>query len=217
MTPFELNPEKKDGLSVLCFGAHSDDIEIGAVSTILRIGRTYPDSDITWVVFAANGKRADEARRSANHCTSSFSRRQIEVHDFRDGYLGSHTAEVKSRFEALKSKVQPDIIFTHYRNDAHQDHRLVSDLTWQTFRNHLIFEYEILKYDGDLGVPNVFWPASPEDVDEKLRVLDKYFPSQSGRTWFTEETFRSLMRLRGIECNSQSGYAEAFYARKIVL
>jgi LmbE family N-acetylglucosaminyl deacetylase len=217
MPPIELRVGERDSLSVLCLGAHSDDIEIGAISTILRIGRTYPNSDITWVVFGADSERATEARRSANHCTSNYSRNQIDIHDFPDGSLGSHAVEIKSCFEALKTSVRPDIIFTHDRGDAHQDHRLISELTWQTFRNHLILEYEIPKYDGDLNAPNVFWPASREDVDAKLRVLAEYFPSQLARSWFTPETFRSLMRLRGIECNSQSGYAEAFYARKIVV
>ena len=217
MTPFELKLGKKDNLSVMCLGAHSDDIEIGALSTILRIGRTYPGSRITWVVFAASPERAAEAKRSADHCTSGFPRRQIDIHDFQDGYLGTHLAEIKSRFEELKNTVQPDVIFTHYRGHVHQDHRLISDLTWQTFRDHLILEYEIPKYDGDLGVPNVFWPAGAEDVEEKLRILAEYFPSQSTRSWFAPETFRSLMRLRGMECNSQSTYAEAFYARKIVI
>ena len=117
----------------------------------------------------------------------------------------------------LKGDVSPDLILTHWHGDAHQDHRLVSELTWNTFRDHLVIEYEIPKYDGDLGRPNVFVPLERPVCEEKLNLLFAAFESQRAKRWFDRDTFLGLMRLRGMESNSPSGYAEGFHARKLVV
>ena len=207
-------PRDKDApLSVLCLGAHSDDIEIGCGGTILQLARRYPNCTFHWVVFSAAGVRAAEAQRGA----ALFAGLESPLlKSFRDGCFPLVGAEIKEVFEELKSTA-PDIIFTHYRNDAHQDHRLVSELTWNTFRDHLILEYEIPKYDGDLGQPNVFVPLESGECEKKVRSIIDTFSSQQVKHWFRSETFLSLMRLRGMECNAPSGYAEAFYSRKMVL
>jgi LmbE family N-acetylglucosaminyl deacetylase len=209
--------EKKDGaLKILCLGAHSDDIEIGCGGTILRLIEEYPGCTFHWVVFGATGVRKTEAQRAAE----SFAGARLEhllLKDFPDGFMPYVGSEVKSTFEELKQTISPDLILTHRRKDAHQDHRLLSDLTWNTFRNHFILEYEIPKYDGDMGQPSVFMPLTSETTQTKIRYLMDTFESQRGKNWFEESTFQSLMRLRGMECNSPSGYAEAFYCRKLVL
>jgi len=202
---------------LLVIGAHSDDIEIGCGGTLLRFTREYGDLEVNWMVLSAHGQRADEARRSAETILSRVERRQILVHSFRDGFLPYEGAAVKECFESLKQQVQPDLILTHYGKDAHQDHRLVSELTWNTFRDHLILEFEIPKYDGDLGRPNVFVRLDEEIAQHKFEHLDAHFPSQRDRHWFSEDVFRSLMRLRGMECNAPGRYAEAFYSRKATL
>ena len=203
--------------SILCLGAHSDDIEIGALATILGLARKYSSAQVTWVVFSARGERAEEASASADHCTGGYSAADILLHEYRDGYFPQQVGPIKSEFDALKQRCNPDIIFTHNRSDRHQDHRVISDLTWQTFRNHLILEYEIPKYDGDFGVPNLFNSVSQDLCDEKLLVLERYFSSQRSKSWFTSDLFMALMRLRGMECNSNTALAEAFYCRKLVL
>lgn len=202
---------------ILCLGAHSDDIEIGAVATLLGLADRYSQARIDWVVFGAGGIRREEALASAEYCTDGFSDAQIEVLGFRDGHFPMQAGAIKEAFEVLKRRCEPNIIFTHYREDRHQDHRLISDMTWQTFRNHLIFEYEIPKYDGDLGVPSVFSKTSEHLVERKLEILDRFFATQRNKGWFAPETFSALMRLRGVECQSESGFAEAFYCRKLVL
>jgi LmbE family N-acetylglucosaminyl deacetylase len=201
---------------LLVIGAHSDDIEIGCGGTVLRLVREYPDLEVTWAVFSGLGERAAEARSSSEAMLSTAARRDIVIHSFRDGFLPYSGADVKDTFEELKARVEPDLILTHYGQDAHQDHRLVSELTWNTFRDHLILEFEIPKYDGDLGRPNLFVRLDDEVARAKVEHLLEHFPSQHGRRWFTEELFRSLMRIRGMECNSASGYAEGFYSRKAV-
>jgi LmbE family N-acetylglucosaminyl deacetylase len=217
MRASSLNLQSSEVPTILCLGAHSDDIEIGALATILGLAGKYPSAHIFWVVFSAIGDRKDEARASAEYCVKGFGASDILLHEFHDGHFPQETADIKSKFEALKADCKPDLILTHYRDDRHQDHGVISDLTWQTFRNHMILEYEIPKYDGDFGVPNVFSPASTEIRDEKLAVLEKYFGSQRSKSWFTADLFSSLMRLRGMECNAPSGFAEAFYGRKILI
>lgn len=204
-------------LRLLCIGAHSDDIEIGCGGTILEWLSTYPHVEVTWVVLCASGARATEARDSANALLREAKRVNIVLCDFRDGYLPVQFTEVKTRFEELKVSENPDVIFTHCLHDRHQDHRLAAELTWQTFRDHLIFEYEIPKYEGDLGQPNLFVPLSTSVGKGKVEHLIGHFGSQRSKTWFRPETFSGLMRLRGIECRANSGYAEAFHVRKAVL
>jgi LmbE family N-acetylglucosaminyl deacetylase len=203
-------------LDILCLGSHSDDIEIGCGGAILHLADQYPGSRFHWVVFSATGVREAEARRAAEMFAGNNLQEPI-LKSFQDGFMPFSGGEVKAIFEELKGKVSPDVIFTHHRNDAHQDHRLIAQLTWNTFRDHLILEYEIPKYDGDLGQPNVFVPLSPDVCQKKVRFIMDAFQSQHAKRWFDESTFLSLMRLRGMECNAPSGYAEAFYGRKLVL
>jgi LmbE family N-acetylglucosaminyl deacetylase len=217
MIQLRLNSEATRTLNVLCLGCHSDDIEIGCGGTILRIAEQYPESVFHWVVFSAHGVRRAEAQRAAALFVDDHTRlRGPLLKDFPDGFMPFVGSEVKKACEELKA-ISPDIIFTHNRKDAHQDHRLVAELTWNTFRNHLILEYEIPKYDGDLGQPSVFVPLPVEIYQKKVRYIMEAFQSQHPKGWFDPETFLSLMRLRGMECNASSGYAEAFYGRKLVL
>ena len=202
---------------VLCLGAHSDDIEIGAGGTLLKLAERAGDLEICWVVFSALGARADEARLSADDFLSGIGRKQIKIGSFRESYFPSEWPSIKEWLEEIKVNFVPDIVFTHYRDDRHQDHRILSDLAWNTFRNHLILEYEILKYDGDLGQPNVFVPVSEQLCTRKIELLMKHFQTQSTRHWFTSDTFEAIHRIRGIECVSPTGRAEAFYCRKMLL
>lgn len=200
---------------VLCLGAHADDIEIGAGGTVLRLLQEHREVKVHWVVFSANGPRRLEAERSAALFLERARNRTVVTLDFRDGFFPSQGEAIKEAFEALKAEIDPDLILTHTSDDAHQDHRLINSLTWNTFRHHSILEFEIPKYDGDLGRPNVFVPLAAETCREKIRHLLEAFPSQMGKHWFTDETFRSILRLRGIECGSQ--YAEAYFVRKLLL
>jgi LmbE family N-acetylglucosaminyl deacetylase len=202
---------------VLAIGCHADDIEIGCGGTLLMLARAYPELEVDWVVLAAEGSRADEARASAKGFLAGFANSRVQVFGFRDGFLPYLGGDVKDAFEALKGRVDPQLVLTHTGYDFHQDHRLACELTWNTFRNHAILEYEIPKVDGDLGRPNVFVPLSADLVEEKLALLERFFPSQAGRHWFDRETFLGLMRLRGMECVAPDRYAEAFTARKTVL
>lgn len=204
-------------LSLLCLGAHADDIEIGCGGSVLRLLLQHPGSSVRWVVFSAAGERAAEARESAERFLAQAAAREVMVSGFRDGYLPAAQESLKAVFEQIKGKVVPDLVFTHYREDRHQDHRIISDLTWQTFRDHLVLEYEIPKYDGDFGQPNGFIPIPDEMRRRKVEHLLAAFPSQRAKSWFTAETFLGLMRLRGIESGAPEGYAEGFYARKAVL
>jgi LmbE family N-acetylglucosaminyl deacetylase len=202
---------------VLAIGCHADDIEIGCGGTLLTLARSNPDLEVDWVVLAAPGERGDEARASAAAFLAGVGTARVEVHDFRDGFLPYVGGAVKEVFEALKSRVDPQLVLTHTGYDFHQDHRLACELTWNTFRDHLIFEYEIPKVDGDLGRPNVYVPLTAQVVDEKLALIERHFPSQSGKHWFDRETFLGLMRLRGMEAVAPERYAEAFTCRKVVL
>jgi len=198
--------------TILCLGAHSDDIEIGCGATLLQFLDSMPFASVHWVVFSGPGERAGEARRGAELFAGDNLAR-FEIHDFRDGFFPDAFEGVKERLRALD--VDPDLILTHWRGDAHQDHRLVAELTWQTFRDHLILEYEILKYDGDLGAPNVYVPADERHVARKIEHLTEAFRSQRSKYWFNESVFRAMMTIRGVEC--RSAYAEAFYGSKLVL
>ncbi len=204
-------------IQVLCLGAHSDDIEIGCGGTILRLAEEYPCCTFQWVVFSATPEREAEARRSAELFAGSARLSPPVVKHFPDGFFPFTGDEIKAVFEELKRTLSPEVIFCPSRKDAHQDHSLLGELTWNTFRNHLILEYEIPKYDGDLGQPSVFVPLTSAQYQKKVDCLMEAFPSQSGKAWFDPQTFLSLMRLRGMECNAPSGYAEAFYCRKLVL
>lgn len=202
-------------LRVLAVGSHADDIEIGCGGTLLRLARTR-ELDVRWVVLSASEERAAEAKRSAEAFLDGAASSQITVEAFRDAFF-RYGGEVKEYFESLKAAVSPDLILTHHGSDLHQDHRLVAELTWNTFRDHLVLEYEIPKYDGDLGSPNVFVHLDEDVAGRKVELLLESFPSQRSRPWFTEDLFLALMRLRGMESASPSGLAEAFYARKVVL
>jgi LmbE family N-acetylglucosaminyl deacetylase len=217
MMGLRLGPGKSGPLQILCLGAHSDDIEIGCGGTILRLREEHPDAQIHWVVFSASGVRACEALRGSELFAGTSHAGGPILKSFPDGFMPYVGADVKAVFEELKGTVGPDVIFTHTRTDAHQDHRLLCELTWNTWRNHLILEYEIPKYDGDFGQPSVFIPLDKEAAQKKIDSLMAAFGSQRSKQWFDEETFRGLMRLRGMECVSASGYAEAFYCRKMVL
>lgn len=202
---------------VLCFGAHCDDIEIGCGGTILRLLRDLKDVRIFWVVLSSGACRAEEARTSASEFLRGASETTVEVNDFRNGFFPYYGKDLKEYIEVLKGKFQPDLIFTHYRHDLHQDHRLVSELTWNTFRDHMILEYEIPKYDGDMGSPNLFVPLDRETCKEKIAAIMRSFVSQKGKPWFSEDLFLSLLRIRGMECNSPDNLAEGFYCRKATL
>ena len=201
---------------ILCLGAHSDDIEIGCGGTVLKLLEQNPETEICWVVLGAAGHRKSEAVGSAEIFLAGAIRKEVITREFRDGYFPDMWAEVKDFFEELRKRFQPDLILTHYRGDLHQDHRLVSELTWNTFRDHLILEYEIVKYDGDLGAPNFFVPLTEVAARKKIRTIMDCFVSQKHKSWFTEDTFSSILRLRGVESNAPEKYAEAFHCRKIV-
>jgi LmbE family N-acetylglucosaminyl deacetylase len=209
---------KRRALKILCLGAHSDDIEIGCGGTVLRFLEEFPGSQVHWVVFGAgNPERASEATRSARAFLHKAGKRTIIVKGFRDGYLPYTGGEVKDFFEQLKGEVTPDLILTHYRKDLHQDHRLVCDLTWNTWRDHLIWEYEIPKYDGDLGTPNIYVSLNKEICRRKIAYAKRYFATQRPKHWFTQDVFEAILRLRGIEAAGPHPFAEAFYGRKILI
>ena len=210
MLPFTLDTTEP---RILCLGAHADDIEIGCGGTLLQVLNAHPEAAVRWVVFGAKGAREEEARRSAAQYLDGIAEATVQVEALPNSYYPAHWAAIKEVFEADLKPFAPDLIFTHYRDDRHQDHRVISDLTWNTFRDHLILEYEIPKYDGDLGQPNVFVPLAPDTADAKIKGLLDVFATQRDRHWFDDETFRGLLRLRGMECGAR--YAEAFYARKM--
>jgi LmbE family N-acetylglucosaminyl deacetylase len=212
--PFAL-PER--ALHVLAIGCHSDDIEIGCGATLLTLLGSRPDLHVTWVVLSAEGGRAEVARASAADFLAGAAGHEVVVHDFRDGYFPYGGGDVKDAFEALKGRPDPDLIFTHSEHDRHQDHRLAAELTWNTFRRHQILEYEIPKYDGDIGNPGVFVPIADDVAARKVELLRAHFASQGRKHWFDDELFLGLLRLRGMQANSPTRYAEAFYCRKLTL
>jgi LmbE family N-acetylglucosaminyl deacetylase len=199
---------------ILALGAHSDDIEIGCGGTILRLVAERRDVEALWVVFCATAERAAEAQASANAFLKGASSAKVVIRDYRDAFLPYSGSAIKEEFERLKLEFSPDLVFTHYRDDRHQDHRLVSDLTWNTWRDHVILEYEIPKYDGDFGTPNFFSALPAADLEHKIDLLMRHFPSQAARQWFSADLFRAAARIRGMECNAAGGFAEAFYCRK---
>jgi len=203
-------------LRVLLIGAHADDIEIGCGGTVLSLVSGPRPIEATWLVLAAGGRRKEEAIHSADSFLAGAAKRLVVTHTFRDGFF-PYDPSIKEVFEGLKSAADFDLIFTHYRDDRHQDHRIVSDLTWNTFRSHMILEYEVPKYDGDLGSPNVFVSLSRDICETKINALMTHFTSQSVKRWFTRDTFVALARLRGIEAGDSTDYAEAFYGRKLPL
>jgi LmbE family N-acetylglucosaminyl deacetylase len=203
-------------LNVLCMGAHSDDIEIGCGGLLLTLARTRRLA-VDWVVFSAHGARAEEARRGAALFLKGSDRSRVTTHRFRDGFFPYEGAAIKAVFERMKRSPSPDLVLTHYRDDRHQDHRVLSDLAWNTFRDHWILEYEIPKFDGDLGAPNCFVPLDEATSRRKVALIRQAFATQGGKHWFDDETFLALMRLRGMECRARDRYAEAFYSRKTVV
>jgi LmbE family N-acetylglucosaminyl deacetylase len=211
-------PHRREGAArVLCVGAHSDDIEIGCGGTLLRLLAEGAAAEVHWVVLGSSGQRDGEALTSAENFLAAVAHKNIVVQNFRDGFFPYVGGAIKEFFEDLKHKVAPDVIFTHYRHDLHQDHRLVSELTWNTYRDHLILEYEVVKYDGDLGAPNLFVHLDEAVCQRKVALLMEGFQTQRGRAWFTPDAFLSLMRIRGIESKAPGRYAEAFYCRKLVI
>ena len=216
MIDLKLDKSEKP-LNILAMGAHCDDIEIGCGGTLLSIIKHSSRVNITWVVFSSTSKRKAEAVTGAGLFCENAAALDLRIMDFRDGFLPYCGEEVKNTFESLKEEVAPDLVFTHYRHDLHQDHRLVSELCWNTFRNHLILEYEIPKWDGDFGVPDTFVHLDEETGLDKIKYLQKAYNSQKSKAWFTDDLFWSVMRLRGMESNSPSRIAEAFYCRKSVL
>jgi LmbE family N-acetylglucosaminyl deacetylase len=202
---------------LLAIGCHADDIEIGCGGTILTLTSAFPGIEVDWLVLAASSEREAEARASAEAFLADAGPTRVDVHGFRDGFLPYSGAAVKELFEEIKRGEDPDLVLTHTRSDLHQDHRLACELTWNTFRNHLILEYEIPKVDGDLGTPNVFVPLSQSAAEQKVALLEQHFPSQASKHWFDRDTFMALMRIRGMEAAAPERYAEAFTGRKVVL
>lgn len=217
MKILELFPDLRKNGTVLCLGAHSDDIEIGCGGTLQQLAASSENLTIHWVVMSASGIREQEARASAKDYLSQVAHSELVIKNFRNGFFPYIGAEIKEFFETLKSLPRPDLILTHYHRDLHQDHRTVGELTWNTFRDHLILEYEIVKYDGDLGSPNLFVPLDRSHIAAKTSGLNRHFGSQHDKQWFSTDTFEGLSRLRGVQCNSATGLAEAFYCRKAVL
>jgi LmbE family N-acetylglucosaminyl deacetylase len=203
--------------TVLALGAHSDDIEIGCGGTMLRLAELRPELEVTWVVLSATPDRAEEARAGAAAFAGSVASLDVIVESFRDKYLAHDGEAVRDFFEQLSLDLNPDIVLTHRRGDSHQDHRFVCELTWNTFRDQLILEYEIPKYDGDLVSPNLFIPLTEEEARRKVEAIMTTFVSQRAKPWFTEDLFMAMLRLRGMETNSPTRFAEAFTARKVVL
>ena len=203
-------------LNILCLGAHSDDIEIGAGATLLHWA-SQREVHVHWCVLSGNNERAEEATASAEDYLQDVASYEIDLATFKDGFFPYQGFEIKAWFEALKAQVSPDVIFTHRRNDAHQDHREVCSLTWNTFRNHLILEYEIPKWDGDIGQPDTYVGLPEAVMQKKSDLLMKHFGTQRGKDWFDRDTFMGLARIRGMECRAPERYAEAFYTRKLLI
>ncbi|HEU5297042.1 MAG TPA: PIG-L deacetylase family protein [Burkholderiaceae bacterium] len=216
MLPLRLVP-RHDNLRVLCLGAHSDDIEIGCAGTLLRWLREYERVDLTWCVLSAGGERAAEATRSARALTRRASSCNVLLGEFEDGCLPADYRRVKDFLTELRSRGDVDVVLTHCLEDRHQDHRLVAELTWQIWRDHLVLEYEIPKYEGDLGHPNLLVSLPPALVKRKIDHLLRHFASQRSKSWFSAQTFEALMRIRGVEARAASGWAEGFQMRKAVL
>lgn len=217
MLPLALGGHNGSGARALAIGAHPDDIEIGCGGTLLKLIEASALFEVRWVVLSGDEERADEARRSAEALLEGVPVSTVMIGDFSDGFFPYEGKRVKGFFEDLKAEFSPDVVFTHQRDDLHQDHRTACELTWNTFRDHLILEYEVPKYDGDMSAPNTFVPLTEAVSRRKIEHLMDHFASQRSKHWFKEDLFSSLLRLRGMECNSPSSRAEAFYCRKAVL
>lgn len=216
MLPLALGPRTEQKLAILCLGAHADDIEIGAGGAILTLLERHSGSRVLWVVFSATPQRAAEARCSAGAFLERAGSAEVSVHDFQDGFFPSEFRPIKQTFEQMKA-FSPDLVLTHHKADHHQDHRVVAELTWNTFRDHLILEYEVPKYDPDLANPNVFIALSQLHAEAKIAALTTHFASQRSRRWFARETFLAMMQIRGVQAAAPSGLAEGFYAPKLRL
>ena len=201
---------------ILFVGAHADDIEIGCGGTVATLLEQWPQAHVSWVVLSANDERTGEAEKSASELLKHAASREIHVAHFRESFFPYHGAEIKDYFNTVVRDQQPDIVFTHFGGDRHQDHKLLWELTWNTFRNHLVFEYEIVKFEGDLASPNLFVPLTSEQVALKCAHIWRQFVSQRDKPWFSDDTFRAIARIRGVECNAEYGFAEAFHCRKLV-
>lgn len=215
MLPLTLSREGRP-LRVLCLGAHSDDIEIGCAGLLLRWLQEH-ELHVTWVVCSAAGRRADEARRSAQALLQGAAGLELVLGDLADAQLPADFRAAKAFVGGLRERTAPDVVLTHRLEDRHQDHRLIAELAWQTWRDQPILEFEIPKYEGDLGQPNLYVPLSVAQARRKTEHLLEHFGSQRSKDWFCAGTFEALMRLRGIECRAPEGFAEAFHARKLVL
>jgi LmbE family N-acetylglucosaminyl deacetylase len=217
MLNLDFHKQRDARVQILCLGAHCDDIEIGCGGTILKLLQEYKRTSVHWVVFSSDEQRGEEARESATAFLRQAESKNIVIKTFTTSFFPYVGTDIKLYFERLKQEVTPDVIFTHYRNDLHQDHRTISELTWNTFRDHLILEYEIPKYDGDFGSPNSFVHLDESIVQKKIGFITESFRSQNGKHWFDQETFTAVLRLRGMESCSATKYAEGFYCRKMVL
>jgi LmbE family N-acetylglucosaminyl deacetylase len=202
-------------LRIVCFGAHCDDIEIGAGGTLLRLLAEHPGSQVDWFVLSSNPEREQETRRCAAELLAGAAASRVTVESFRESFFPYQGEAIKGYFEKVKRETSPDVVLSHHRKDEHQDHRLIAELTWNTFRNHLILEYEIAKFEGDLGHPNVFVSLPAALASRKIDLIVQNYKSQATRSWFRPETFRAVMALRGVECNAPEGWAEAFHCRKL--
>lgn len=217
MLPLTFDGLRSQPPRILCLGAHCDDIEIGCGATMLRLLENWPGAQVRWVVFTGSPTRQEEARAAAGMFLAKAGERRIELLSHRESFLPQAWGAVKEEFERIKADFSPSLVFTHALTDHHQDHRILAELTWNTFRDHVVLEYEIPKYEGDIGNPNLFVPVGRSHAEAKVATLTSCFASQAGRNWFEPTTFLGLMRLRGVGCNAPSGYAEAFTARKLVL
>jgi LmbE family N-acetylglucosaminyl deacetylase len=217
MLPVSLGTDPRQPLRVLCLGAHSDDIEIGCGGTLLRLLGERSGCSVHWVVFSAAAEREREARASASDFLAQAAASTVLVKHFRESFFPAAWSEIKESFEELRRLVEPDLVFCHQLGDQHQDHRVLAELTWNTFRNHLVLEYEIPKYEGDLGKPNWFVPLSAAVAERKVQLLMRHFASQAARGWFRPDTFHGLMSIRGVECSAPEARAEAFHARKLTI
>lgn len=217
MTPLRFSILKEQPIRILCLGAHSDDIEIGCGGTLIQLFANTPGCEVLWVVLSASPERAREAEKSAGIYLEAIRKKEVIVESFRDSYFPYIGGTIKEYLHGLNKRFRPDVVFAPTRHDLHQDHRLVSELTWNTFRDQVILEYEILKYDGDLGSPNMFVPIERSICEEKIRRLMYCFETQKSNSWFDNDCFYGLMRIRGVESNSPTKYAEAFYCRKLAL
>jgi LmbE family N-acetylglucosaminyl deacetylase len=217
MLDFILDSPARRPMRVLCIGAHCDDVEIGCGATLRALQRGARKVVIDWLVMSGNRERCRETQGAMHSLLRPQCRGELLCGDFPDGRFPGAYAGIKDFFESLKARPAPDLILCHERDDRHQDHRIVNEMVWNTFRDHVVLEYEVPKWDGGLGQPNVYVPVAARDAAAKVNVLMKSYASQSGRAWFTEDTFLAMLRLRGLECRAKSGYAEAFYGRKICI